>query len=247
MMRLFMGLLLLGVLPLRADVDALAAVRRARELIGPALWAEVVRLDRAGPGVVHLLVFELEDRLWGYEPGVGTQSLSLYGGRIEQDKADLGPLLREIEPGYRGHTVIDPAWAPEPSGLASSRLPAGCFIESVARLRDMVARGQAPDEARLLAYYAPVATGTRGHTVLYYERGGRRFLFDPERPAAPLRLPRYLPDDALQAARVATAEAGFTVPRRALFLPLRLPGPGRPAFAVAAGDPPPDGHTAMER
>lgn len=208
--------------------EALDAARQARELLGPETWAEVVLVrndepDDLYPAAFPALVFELERRLWCYVPGRGTQSLSIYGGRLEADKAEVGALLREMRGGFAAHEVIDPPGAPVAPSLLAARLPAGCFVESVAELRRMIAAGAPPDVARLLAYYGAAGSGQPGHTVLYLERGGERLWFDPEEPGRVSRLPATVPVDALAIARAVAPGGPYVPPKAAKFLPLQLP------------------------
>lgn len=251
MCRLLILVFWLGAVSVRCSaeaVDSLAWARRARELIGPDLWAQVVAWERAGgarsePESSSLLVFELAGRLWCYEPGVGTQSLSIFAGRLDEDKANLAPLLQELDPRRGAYRVIDPAWRLVASGVAEMHVPAGCFVESLARLRRMIAQQGAPEHASLLAYYAPVGDTQGGHTVLYYEKEGRRFIFDPGRPTALVRIHRQVPDDPLAIAKAAAADGSHPRPRKAKRLSLDLAALSRsePAWVkVAAGSGAPD-------
>jgi len=98
--------------------DAIAA----RALLGPAIWARVVRIDNAGPRgagprnayplTVYATVFELSGILWFYCDADGTQSLSVRRGSPEADKADPGPLLRAISGqfGAWGWVDVPEAW-----------------------------------------------------------------------------------------------------------------------------------------
>jgi len=221
------ALFLAAIASLRADMQESAW--RARAMIGPDRWARVLRIERvrpraASPEVRYALVFELEDRLWFYADDEGTQSLSLRRGRLERDKADLGPLLKEIDPGYRRHelVLIAPASVKTPAASAAP-LSQGCFIECVAYLQSLAAAGRMPEDARLLAYYGAVAVGSRGHTVLYFKEKGRRFYYDPEATPGLAAIPDQVPPDALAIARVAAPGVGYARPARAVFLPLRPP------------------------
>src|SRR5688572_2544577 len=89
---------LFAVVALRAT-DTLAQARHAQALLGPRVWSQVIRVENKTAGAtyprdLHALVFELEGVLWFYTAIDGTQSLSVYRGRLAQDKADLGPLLQ---------------------------------------------------------------------------------------------------------------------------------------------------------
>jgi len=97
-------LLLLATASLRAG-DSLAHARQARALLGPAFWSCVLRIENETRGgayapMLHALVFEFAGRLWFYTDANGTQSFSLHRGRLAEEKADFGPLLRDIEPGF---------------------------------------------------------------------------------------------------------------------------------------------------
>ena len=213
----------LMTVPLRAGM--LDSAWRARELLGPGGWAQVLRIEKdrpwfARPAVVHALVFELEDRLWYYADNLGTQSLSLVGGRLARDKSDLSALLREIEPGFSRYEVMRNETKSGEADRSRGELPQGCFIECVGYLRAMIRAGKAPDEARLVAYYVTVAGDTRGHTVLYFMRAGRRYYYDPAYPSEPRPIPPYVSSEAQAIADLVAP--GFAPPRRAVFLPLRV-------------------------
>jgi hypothetical protein len=212
----------------RADADMLASARRAQEMLGPGGWSEVLQIQRARQGfvpasVVYALVFELEDRLWFYEENSGTQSLSLWRDHLAADKAELGPLLRAIDPGFAHFEAIDPVPPPRPEFAGRAELPQGCFIDCVARLRAMIATGNPPEEARLLACYPDPAHGARGHTLLYFVRAGRRFCYDPGNGAQARPIPAAISADALTLARWSFPGGGLPPPQRAVFLALRVP------------------------
>jgi hypothetical protein len=175
--------------------DRLDSARRAGAMLGPDCWSQVWWIERGDGTTTHVLVFELAGRLWHYEPGVGTQSLSHHPDRLGRDRADPSPLLRAVHPDLQAAAVAPDDGAPPPAG---GRLPEGCFIECVVRWRDWCRDGRAPDEARLLAFYTPTGLG---HAVLVYTRLGRTYVFDPDQPEAPLRIPSYLADDGPAVAR----------------------------------------------
>lgn len=173
----------------RAD-SGLASAHRARALLGTDIWSQVIRIEngrpyRPYPPVVHALVFELEGALWFYTASDGTQSLSHYVGRTAADKANLGPLLRDIDAGFA-------TWVPEAEGAAPAAVPLqlanGCFIESVALLRARLAQGLTAEAPRLLSYYVDTAAGRRGHTVLEFATAEGLRILDPDRPTHPIRL-----------------------------------------------------------
>jgi hypothetical protein len=178
-----------------AAADRLASARWAGALLGPDSGAQVWRIGRGDGTTTHVLVFELAGRLWHYEPGVGTQSLSHDPARLDRDRADPVPRLREVHPDLR-EAALEPDDGPPPP--AGARLPEGCFIESVVRWRAWCREGRAPDDAKLLAFYTPAGLG---HAVLVYTRRGRTYVFDPDQPDAPQRIPRHLAADAPALAR----------------------------------------------
>jgi hypothetical protein len=228
----YLCFLLLGaLLPVsgRADSDADNA-RRARALLGPEVWSQLIRVENSRPGrpypaVVHALVFELEDALWFYTARDGTQSLSQYLGRTAADEANLGPLLRAIDPGFGG-------WAPELAeplpATISLELANGCFIQSIALLRARLARGLVAGSPRLLSYYVDTPTGRRGHTVLEYVGEGGLRILDPARPTHPLTL-RIAPEASPQ------AQARLLRPDIALARCLPLREFGRRLLLASAG------------
>lgn len=175
----------------RAD-RTLAEASRARQMVGPERWAQIIRIENPRrlsgyPASFHALVFELETRLWLYVPGVGTQSLSLIAGHTEQDKTDLARLLQSADPAFQSYTLpaandlLNAARADEPSAFTE-----GCFIHALAAWQTMLARGHIPETAGILVYYG--TTARRGHAVLYYSLGGHHFVFDQARSPQPIAL-----------------------------------------------------------
>lgn len=194
--------LLLAVLgaPLSAQTS-LDYARRAGALLGDGVWSRVLEIRNDSrrspyPETVHALVFELAGILWFYSDVDGTQSFSLHRGRLEEEKADFGPLLRGIDPGFGRWTVLPAAAADGRSGLKN-----GCFIESVVELRDRLARGARVGAPRLLSYYAKTRFGQEGHTVLAYDVDGRTVIFDPSRPQAQFAFPLKRDREPLALAR----------------------------------------------
>jgi len=206
---------------LRAD-GALAQARRAQAMVGAETWSRVIRVDNASrfgryPRVVYALVFELADLLWFYTDTDGTQSLSLHRGRLAEEKADLGSLLRKIEPGFTQWCVV-----PDQTGLpVASRgaLPNGCFIDSVAALRERLARGGAVMRPQLLSFYVETSMGLKGHTVLTYETSRGAVVIDPTGPTPTQTFPVQLARDPLALARA----FGGPLVDRARVLPLEVP------------------------
>ena len=226
-----------------ADSFSLAAARRAQAELGPEIWSEVIRIENAAvlsayPRTVHALVFELAGILWFYTASDGTQSLSLRRGRGAEDKADLSPLLRAIEPGFARWRVV-----PEGPGLPARTprddLPNGCFIDSVAVLRTRRERGDPAPGAQLLSYYINTSDGCRGHTVLTYATDSGIAVIDPAKPGSTRKFPAAVAADALSLAR----EIGGDHVVRARWLPFDLAtSPSAPVAggAPAPGDPPAD-------
>lgn len=222
--------LLVTALPAQS---ALEHARRAQTRLGPDIWSRVITVQNDArrspyPKVVHALVFELAGLLWFYTATDGTQSFSLHRDNLAAEKADFGPLLRDIEPGFARWTV----GAPGPAGAVpvddGSPLRNGCFIESVIALRERVGRGEVAETPRLLSYFAITSARRLGHTVLAYRAGGRVEVVDPARRERVFRFPLAAGADPLTLAR---ALAGRDVVK-ARYLPL----PAEPVLAGLAGD-----------
>lgn len=229
--RLLPLLLLFSVaLHARSSLDN---ARRAQALLGPEIWSQLIRVEnqarsRPYPRVVHALVFELSGILWFYTDTDGTQSFSLHEDNLAEEKADFAPLLRDISPGFARWKVLPDA---DPRGAThdgSAALRNGCFIESVAALRDRIARGQLAEAPHLLSYYTNTPEGKRGHTVLIYGSGGSVHVFDPAHRDKPLAFAATEVSDALSLARAVHGPGVI----KARYLPLRLPAP-----AVIAASP----------
>lgn len=193
-------ILFLLIASLRAQTS-LESVRRAQTLLGADVWSRAIKVHNekrggAYPRIVHALVFELAGVLWFYTDVDGTQSFSLHHGQLEREKSDFGPLLRDIEPGFARWSLIEdeeePVFAREEFSLRN-----GCFIESVAMLRERLARGDKVGAPRLLSYYIKTAAGVKGHTVLAYESGGGVEIFDPGRREQQFVFSRELSRDPL--------------------------------------------------
>lgn len=170
--------------------DGLGDARRARSLLGPDAWSQVIEVDnrtrgRRFPAEVYALVFEFEHILWFYTDTDGTQSLSQYAGRTAQDKADLGPLLKAVDPGFVAWKIVPDGPAP-----AQGRPKNGCVIECIALLRRRILLGAAIARPKLLFYYVRTPAGLHGHTVLAFETGGAFTIIDPQFPRSPWRVPR---------------------------------------------------------
>jgi hypothetical protein len=214
---LALSALFLSVLPAlnAATSSSLESARRAQALLGADVWSQVIRVEndmksKRYPRVTHALVFELADILWFYTDSEGTQSFSLHKGMLAEEKADFGPLLREIDAGFSRWTVVSDS---SPVAVSTAPLHNGCFIESVVALRDRLLHGGEAVHPRLLSYYIPTRSGLNGHTVLAYETAGRveiidsaqegkRFTFSTDIARDPLKLARALRGSEVSAARV---------------------------------------------
>lgn len=222
----FLAVLLLAIAVLRAD-ESLAHARRAQLLLGADIWSRLIRVenhaeDSRYPRLVHALVFELAGVLWFYTSADGTQSFSLHRDRLAGEKADFGPLLRDIEPGFARWKNVSAAKADAALARAVDHaLPNGCFIESVAALRTRLLTGAPTRNPRLLSYYVPTADGRQGHTVLAYETSRGVEIFDSAQPERLFLLPRETAGDPLALARA--FDGADVVQARALPVALRAP------------------------
>lgn len=195
---------------------------QARAMLGPDVWSRVLRLENegAGPGSrypaeFHGLVVAFEDILWFYTEFDGTQTLSTRAGRLTADQADLAPLLQAIEPGL---ARFEDVTARPPAELPAEPPPFACFLGSVARWQQLQREPVPPTRARLLAYYPRAER--QGHMVLEYWREGRRYVFDPEKPADERELPVRLAEDPLKVARALFRPGDRNRPVRAMHLDL---------------------------
>ena len=239
---LLCGLLLPGLL---VGASALENAGRAQAMLGPDTWSRVVRIENTAgrspyPTVVFALVFEEAGILWFYTDTDGTQSLTLHPDRLVDEKADLAPLLRAIEPGFAAYQVVSSERGQSfrsvaesgprgPFAVAERALPNACFIESLAALRNRVQRGERIARARLLNCYVDTPGGRRGHTVLTYETPRGLFLLDPGRSPEPRLMPPAWADHAL--ALAGAAFPGVNV-ARARWVPTALPPPAPLLAAV---------------
>ncbi len=201
---------LVGAAFARGADSSLTYARRAQAELGPELWSQVIQIDSTStagryPASFHALVFELADVLWFYTDSAGTESLSLRRGRVAEDKADLAPLLRAIDPGFTRWRVVtrDGLGAVAPRG----ELPNGCFIESLAALRVRREQGDAAADAQLLSYYVDTREGRLGHTVLTYAVDGGMEVLDPLERGRVRRFPAGFSGDALRLARALVGAA----------------------------------------
>lgn len=183
--------------------DDLAAVRQAAAMLREFTWAEVIEINndrrtREYGTRVYATVFEFNDIIWFYTPSEGTQNLSLYRGRVNEDRENLGPLLEAIHPGFGRFrtlalTSADLAGISPTEGRTPGRwkqLRNGCFVESVHELQRLRTEGTLLTDARLLMYYVKKGFRQMGHTVLVYATPSGRFGWDPARPQLDIELDR---------------------------------------------------------
>ncbi len=236
MLRFVLRLWICLLLPVGTRAaSSLEHARTAAEMVGAETWSRVLKIENTRkhgsyPATVYALVFEFGGILWFYTDTDGTQSFSLCFGGLAAEKADFAPLLRAIEPGFARYVVV-PADATRPGRRAREELPNGCFIESVASLRQRVARGDLIVRARLLSFYGEARGKRFGHTVLAYETPSGAFVVDPQADGAPVRVSRQLPEEARVVAQAARPEVRVTSAR---WVPTDMPKPPR---RVAANDP----------
>jgi hypothetical protein len=211
--------LLCSVVSFASETLSLTHARQAQALLGADVWSRVIVVKNEGstsryPRTVHALVFELAGILWFYNDADGTQSFSTYRGRLEQDKADFAPLLREINRGFSSWTVIAPDFTlsvDQKAGLLN-----GCFVQSVANLRARLVSGAEVSHPQLLSYYAGSGSRIAGHTVLTYETAEGVQVIDPIDPARPMLYPREFSRNAVA---LGTALVGRVV-QKAVWLPI---------------------------
>lgn len=197
--RLLLVAFLFATTGLLASVES---VRRAQSRFGSEVWTQAIVITNTDstavyPKTTYALAFEFNSILWLYTPYDGTQSLSLYRGRLSQDQANLLPLLKEIHSGFVSYTELpaDPAFVPDESDL----LPNGCFVESLTAARELLARGDRLFRAGILLFYAK-GTSQQGHAVLAYETEAGVFIDDVDRQE-PAQLKGAWTDEALALAK----------------------------------------------
>jgi len=166
-------------------------------MLGAGIWSRVIRIENVSagsryPATVYALVFELSGILWFYTDIDGTQSLSTHVGTTAGDKDNLGALLPLIDPGFGRWEFVESRAV---LGAKQGRIPNGCFIESVALLRERMESGLAASEPRLLSYYVNLPDGVHGHTILQFRAGANLVLLDPDRPARLVRIKPRRADD----------------------------------------------------
>lgn len=229
-----LALWLITTVALRAD-GSLAHARLAQDRLGPDIWSRIIRIENEAriteyPRVVFAVVFELAGILWFYTDTDGTQSFSLHQNRVAEEKADFGPLLRDIEPGFARWRFV----APDEPPVAVDRLaplPNDCFIASVGALRALQAAGAPVAQPRLLSFYKVLPEGRVGHTVLTYTQAGGVVVLDPTDGRGPREFSVRLSADALGLARA--LEGGRVT--KARWLPIELSESSPAGIRVAGG------------
>lgn len=200
---LFLASLLMAATGFSRTPDQLADAFAARALLGPDVWARVVRIENLGsrnlekrlpyPATTYALVFEYSGILWFYCDEDGTQSLSVRRGSLEADKTDPGPLLRAISPRFASWEWADAIGS---EGAAGREPPANdCFIECLAVLRERAAAATEPCSPSLLFFYVDTPGGRLGHTVLLLQGRHGLTAIDPDRPRHTIRVPEQASSD----------------------------------------------------
>lgn len=188
----------------------------AQKLLGPHVWSRVVRIEsepgehRRYPAEFHGLVIAFADILWFYTEYDGTQNLSFHRGQLEADKANLGELLRAVDPAmirFSVETEPPPAWD------LPAMLPNACFVACVKHWEMLLQSGYPPKKARLIACFPPNADQT-GHMILEYRRGLSRVVFDPDRPDQRITIPFWVSRNPLITASRALKERWPAPPTR---------------------------------
>ncbi|HEY5080073.1 MAG TPA: hypothetical protein VII43_09500 [Opitutaceae bacterium] len=234
MRALYLASLLVAAAGFSRAPDTLADALAARALLGPDVWARVVRIENLGnhgferrlpyPSTTYALVFEYTGILWFYCDEDGTQSLSLRLGSLEADKSNPGPLLRAISPRF-----VSWEWAGG-SGIQGPERrepPAnGCFIECLAVLRERAAAATEPCSPSLLFFYVDTPAGRLGHTVLLLQDRQGLEAVDPDRPESTIRVPALVSADARSVAQF--LRGGAVASARELTLqPIGMQPPGQ--------------------
>jgi len=178
--RLFLFLIAAGLYA----SEGLDEAMRAKALLGPGLWSTVIEVENHAhgsryPAQEYALVFEFERLLWFYTDTDGTHRLSMCAGCVDHDKANLGPLIRALDPDFGAWKIL-----PDGPHLMTGRghVRNGCLIESIALLRRSLVQGADITRPKLLFYYVETRSGLHGHAVLEYESGGSVAVVDPDFP-----------------------------------------------------------------
>lgn len=199
--------LLLPWLTLTAFAGSRESAFRAKELAGPGVWSQVIKIENAAPletsrlpPEFYGLVVVFADIVWLYTEFDGTQNLSFQRGQTARDLENLGELLRAADPDWVGYQVVTerPLWAELPVSPPNS-----CFPACVAQWQALLRAKRPPKEARLIACYPPGSTS--GHMLLEFRKGWNRYVYDPESSKEPIRLRWRTGRDALSVANAILA------------------------------------------
>ncbi len=174
----FLCLIALGTL-LQASGD-IEHVLKARSLLGADLWSKVLKIQETSRTnqVSYALVFEFNRVLWYYSPLEGTRSLSHRIGRAVEDKQRVLDLVKSLFPKLLLVESID---IPQLSKPAGGSIPNGCFISSIAALRDRASQLGNDCEAFLFSYYWRPKSLLVGHTVLLLKSARESLVVDLSR------------------------------------------------------------------
>lgn len=187
----------------------LAEIRHAQARLGPEVWTRLLEIENRRataeyPKITYALVFEFNSILWFYSPGNGTQSLSTHVGRLESDRGNLEPLLREIHPGFMRFREIAEDGSVPPLDVT---LRNGCFIDSLAAARVRAATGETLLRAGLLLYYVKNGTTLHGHAVFAYQTP-RGLFVDDVRAERAVRVGDAWTDQAAELVKLHAPELG---------------------------------------
>ena len=218
----------------------------ARDLLGPEVWTRVVKIesdpvaDPRYPAEFYGLVIAFADVLWFYNELDGTQNLSTRRGQIAADQANLGQLLRSVDPALTGFTEET---EPPPPYVMPEMLPNACFVACLKYWEMLQRSSHPPKNARLIACFT---TDVRqGHMILEYHHGLRRSIFDPESPAEQITLPFWVSSNPMAVAKRVMRKRWLEGPIRATAIsvgpPVFVPGPS--SKNLIAADP----HSARSR
>jgi hypothetical protein len=216
-------------------------VRRAEALLGQDVWTKLILVQnreptRVYPATTAALVFEFDGILWLYTPTEGTQSLSQFRGKLEEDKDNLLELLKGLHRGFEGYREVPDA----PLVASDGALRNGCLIESIAAMRVRIARGEPISRAAILFYYLQGNEGLWGHAVLAYEKPDGLFVDDASQQLGQ-PLEGGWRTEPLALARAYHPEAASKLVH-ARFLPVVVPASGGALLAAAT---PADGRPAV--
>lgn len=210
-------------------------------MLGSDAWSRIVRVENTAkhsiyPRTVYALVFELGGLLWFYTDTDGTQSFSLYVNRLAEEKADFGPLLRAIDPGFETYEILHNESPLKTNGPIEPP-PFACLLESVAAARALADRGENIKRAELVWFYinGKDRKSLQGHTVLAYEDQDGAYLVDPSFLGGRIRVGETLPDQSAALAKnfeklgvaiVKTRQLSIEAPRPTAVVRSQIAGAG---------------------